>query len=81
MHRVCANFAGMGLIASPAFADAIVAFKESPPTYSKDNRTPPCTYMGGYNVQYYDYALHRCGRKQNWQLEKGEDGEYFIKKP
>jgi hypothetical protein len=79
-HRLTTALAGMGLIASPAFAQAVADFRDHPPQASPGNPYPPdYIFKNPASSQYLDYALHRCRGFQRWTLQQDENGKYFIK--
>lgn len=81
-HRLLSALAGMGLIASPDFKEAIVQFIANPPAASAGNPYPPKYYFEkGEPKRIAGYALHRCSRIQDWKLTRGKDGIYSIKRP
>ena len=80
-RRLSAALAGMGLIASSAFTDAIVEFRDHPPKASPGNPYPPdYIFKNPAYSRFIDYALHRCRGIQNWSLLRDEAGKYFLKR-
>lgn len=83
-RRLAAALAGVGLIASPVFADAVAEFRDHPPKASAGNPYPPDYIFRMKNPAYsrfIDYAFHRCRGVQNWALLRDEAGKYYIKRP
>jgi hypothetical protein len=81
VQRLTAAFAGMGLIASPKYADAIAEYRAHLPDGSPWNPNPP-NYVFKYEAysRFIDYALHRCRGIQNWTLQRDDQGKYFIRR-
>jgi hypothetical protein len=81
-RRLSAALAGMGLIASPVFADAVKEFRDHPPKSSAGNLYPPdYIFKNPAYSRFIDYALHRCRGIQNWSLLRDETGKYYVKRP
>lgn len=73
-HRLLSALAGMGLIASPDFKDAVIQFIANP--------YPPKYYFEkGEPKRIAGYALHRCSGIQDWKLIRDKDGIYSIQRP
>jgi hypothetical protein len=80
-RRLSAALAGIGLIASPVFADPIEEFRDHPPKASAENPYPPeHIFKNPAYSRLIDYALHRCRGIQNWSLLRNETGKYYIKR-
>ena len=80
-RRQTAALAGIGLIASPVFTDALIEFRDHPPKASPGNPYPPADmFKNPAYSTFIDFALHRCRRISAWTLERNEGGKYSIKR-